>query len=96
MLQHSSAELSAHQAITAEQECWTSIAQLAAEYDSIAAAPNAHAGKPSCDPPGSMRPKRNQSSPVIPSTLWPQPYGEPKPAAATSIAYFRAWWRVGL
>ncbi|MFI5623465.1 MobF family relaxase [Nocardioides sp. NPDC051685] len=38
VLQHSSAELSAHQTITAEQETWGSIAQLAAEYDTIAAA----------------------------------------------------------
>lgn len=38
VLQHSSAELSAHEMITAEQEAWTSIAQLAAEYDTIAAA----------------------------------------------------------
>ncbi|MER7604752.1 MobF family relaxase [Nocardioides sp. NPDC127503] len=37
VLQHSSAELSAHQAITAEHETWSSIAQLAAEYDTIAA-----------------------------------------------------------
>ncbi|MFE6645092.1 MobF family relaxase [Nocardioides sp. NPDC057772] len=37
VLQHSGAELSAHQAITAEHETWSSIAQLAAEYDTIAA-----------------------------------------------------------
>ena len=37
VLQHSSAELSAHQTITAEHETWSSIAQLAAEYDTIAA-----------------------------------------------------------
>ncbi|WIM67745.1 hypothetical protein QP027_11820 [Corynebacterium breve] len=38
MLQHSGAELSAHETITAEQERWGSIAQLAAEYETIAAA----------------------------------------------------------
>lgn len=37
VLQHSNAELSAHQTITAEHETWSSIAQLAAEYDTIAA-----------------------------------------------------------
>ncbi|MCL3836887.1 hypothetical protein [Aeromicrobium duanguangcaii] len=37
MLQHSGAELSAHQTIEVEQERWTSIAQLAAEYETIAA-----------------------------------------------------------
>ncbi|MFE4001473.1 MobF family relaxase [Nocardioides sp. YIM B13467] len=38
VLQRSSAELSAHQTITVEQEAWGSIAQLAAEYDTIAGA----------------------------------------------------------
>ena len=38
VLQHSGAELSAHETITAEQERWGSIAQLAAEYETIAAA----------------------------------------------------------
>lgn len=38
VLQHTGAELSAHQTIAAEQETWGSIAQLAAEYDTIAAA----------------------------------------------------------
>ncbi|WP_460681936.1 hypothetical protein [Nesterenkonia populi] len=38
VLQHSGAELSAHETITAEQETWGSIAQLAAEYETIAAA----------------------------------------------------------
>ena len=38
VLQHSGAELSAHQTIEAEQEHWSSIAQLAAEYETIAAA----------------------------------------------------------
>ncbi|MFC7620684.1 MobF family relaxase [Microlunatus sp. GCM10028923] len=38
VLQHIGAELSAHQTITAEQEVWGSIAQLAAEYETIAAA----------------------------------------------------------
>ena len=37
VLQHSGAELSAHQMIEAEQERWSSIAQLAAEYETIAA-----------------------------------------------------------
>ena len=36
VLQHVGAELSAHETITAEQERWGSIAQLAAEYDTIA------------------------------------------------------------
>ncbi|CUR54363.1 conjugative relaxase TrwC/TraI family protein [Nocardioides sp.] len=36
VLQHSGAELSAHQIIEAEQERWSSIAQLAAEYETIA------------------------------------------------------------
>lgn len=36
--QHSGAELSAHETITAEQDRWDSIAQLAAEYETIAAA----------------------------------------------------------
>ncbi|MGA4507016.1 hypothetical protein ACQB6R_04775 [Propionibacteriaceae bacterium G1746] len=38
VLQHSSAELSAHETIVAEQEQWDSIAQLAAEYETIAVA----------------------------------------------------------
>lgn len=36
ILQRSSVEFSAHQTMAAEQEAWTSIAQLAAEYDTIA------------------------------------------------------------
>jgi conjugative relaxase-like TrwC/TraI family protein len=38
VLKHAGAELSAHEKITAEQETWGSIAQLAAEYETIAAA----------------------------------------------------------
>lgn len=38
VLQHSGAELSAHETIVAQQEQWGSIAQLAAEYETIAAA----------------------------------------------------------
>jgi len=38
VLQHSGVELSAHQMIEAQQEAWTSISQIAAEYDTIAAA----------------------------------------------------------
>ena len=38
VLQHVGAELSAHETITAEHEHWGSIAQLAAEYETIAAA----------------------------------------------------------
>lgn len=38
VLQHIGAELSAHETITAEQEHWGSIAQLAAEYETIAQA----------------------------------------------------------
>ena len=38
VLQHVGAELSAHETITAEQRQWGSIAQLAAEYETIAAA----------------------------------------------------------
>ncbi|WP_261369805.1 ATP-dependent DNA helicase [Corynebacterium sanguinis] len=38
VLQHVGAELSAHETNTAEQERWESIAQLAAEYDTIAQA----------------------------------------------------------
>ena len=38
VLQHVGAELSAHETIKAEQEQWRSIAQLAAEYETIAAA----------------------------------------------------------
>lgn len=38
MLQHVGAELSAHETITAEQDAWGSIAQLAAEYETLAAA----------------------------------------------------------
>jgi hypothetical protein len=37
VLKHSGAELSAHQTLIAEQERWSSIAQLAAEYETIAA-----------------------------------------------------------
>ncbi|NHN54342.1 relaxase domain-containing protein [Calidifontibacter sp. DB0510] len=37
VLQHTGAELSAHETITAEQDTWGSIAQLAAEYETIAA-----------------------------------------------------------
>lgn len=36
VLQHAGAELSAHETITAEQETWGSVAQLAAEYETIA------------------------------------------------------------
>jgi conjugative relaxase-like TrwC/TraI family protein len=38
VLQHVGAELSAHEMLTAEQDAWGSIAQLAAEYETIAAA----------------------------------------------------------
>ncbi|MCJ1703464.1 MobF family relaxase [Rathayibacter sp. VKM Ac-2926] len=38
ILQHAGAELSAHETIAAEQDAWGSIAQLAAEYETIAAA----------------------------------------------------------
>ncbi|MDI6910432.1 MobF family relaxase [Nocardioides sp.] len=38
VLQHTGVELSAHQTIRAEQDAWGSIAQLAAEYETIAAA----------------------------------------------------------
>ncbi|WP_415853291.1 MobF family relaxase [Sinomonas sp. G460-2] len=38
VLQHAGAELSAHEAITAEQEAWGSIGRLAAEYETIAQA----------------------------------------------------------
>lgn len=38
VLQHVGAELSAHETITAEQDIWGSIAQLAAEYETLAAA----------------------------------------------------------
>ena len=38
VLQHIGAELSAHETITAEQDTWASIAQLAAEYETLAAA----------------------------------------------------------
>ncbi len=38
VIQHIGAELSAHEAITAEQERWSSIGQLAAEYETIAQA----------------------------------------------------------
>lgn len=38
VLQHVGAELSAHETITAEHEAWGSITQLAAEYETIAAA----------------------------------------------------------
>lgn len=38
VMQHVGAELSAHETITAEQERWGSIAQLAAEYETIAQA----------------------------------------------------------
>ena len=38
ILQHVGAELSAHETITAEQDAWGSVAQLAAEYETLAAA----------------------------------------------------------
>lgn len=38
ILQHVAAELSAHETLTAEQDAWGSIAQLAAEYETLAAA----------------------------------------------------------
>lgn len=38
ILQHAGAELSAHETISAEQDAWGSIAQLAAEYETLAAA----------------------------------------------------------
>jgi len=37
VLQHSGVELSAHQTMTAEQDLWGSVAQVAAEYETIAA-----------------------------------------------------------
>lgn len=42
VLNNVGAELSAHQTINAEQDAWTSIAQLAAEYETIAAAAQHH------------------------------------------------------
>src|SRR3546814_21028834 len=47
-LQRSGAELSAPQTITAEQDQWSSIAQLAAEYETIAAAAQPEIGRASC------------------------------------------------
>ncbi|MDQ0728778.1 MobF family relaxase [Microbacterium sp. W4I20] len=38
VLQHVGAELSAHETVAAEQDTWASIAQLAAEYETLAAA----------------------------------------------------------
>lgn len=38
VLQHVGAELSAHETLTSERDVWGSIAQLAAEYETIAAA----------------------------------------------------------
>ncbi|WP_372967102.1 MobF family relaxase [Microbacterium sp.] len=38
VLQHVGAELSAHETITAEQDAWANIGQLAAEYETLAAA----------------------------------------------------------
>jgi len=38
ILQHSGVELSAHQTLEAEQELWSSIAQVGAEYETVAAA----------------------------------------------------------
>lgn len=38
VLQHAGAELSAHETITAEQDTWSSVAQLAAEFETLAAA----------------------------------------------------------
>jgi hypothetical protein len=38
VVQHSGAELSAHETTTSEQEAWSSIRQIAAEYETIAAA----------------------------------------------------------
>src|SRR5690606_17155968 len=38
VLQHAGGELSAHETLTVEQERWGTIAQLAAEYDTLAAA----------------------------------------------------------
>ena len=38
VVQHSGAELSAHETITSEQEAWSSIRQIAAEYETIATA----------------------------------------------------------
>ncbi|TFD54378.1 conjugal transfer protein [Cryobacterium sp. Hh11] len=38
ILQHIGAELSAHETLTAEQDAWGSVAQLAAEYETLAAA----------------------------------------------------------
>lgn len=38
VLQHVGAELSAHETIAAEQDAWANIGQLAAEYETIAAA----------------------------------------------------------
>ncbi|MDI3331826.1 MAG: MobF family relaxase [Micrococcus sp.] len=38
VLQHVGAELSAHETITAEQDAWANIGQLAAEYEALAAA----------------------------------------------------------
>lgn len=38
VMQHSGAELSAHETITSEQEAWSSIRQIAAEYETIATA----------------------------------------------------------
>jgi hypothetical protein len=47
VLQHVGAELSAHETITAEQDTWGSIAQLAAEYETIAASrPTRPLGRP--------------------------------------------------
>ncbi|WP_446686102.1 hypothetical protein [Micrococcoides hystricis] len=58
VLQHVGAELSAHQNFTAEQEHWGSIAQLTAEYETIAAVLLFRLARATARPAGSGRARK--------------------------------------
>ena len=95
VLQHIGAELSAHETITAEQDAWASIAQLAAEYETIAAAAQHDRWVTSSEPPGSPTTRPTTQSPPTRSARWPSSSAAPRPASPTTVnpTRPRAWPR---
>ena len=87
VLQHTGVELSAHQTIEAEQERWSSIAQLAAEYETIAAArPARPLGQTSSAAAASPPSRPRRSSSPTPSGHSPRNCAEPRPTTTTREA----------
>ncbi|MGO9791380.1 MAG: MobF family relaxase [Solirubrobacteraceae bacterium] len=73
ILQHEGAERSAHETIATEQDAWTSIRQLAAEYDTIAQ--TAQHDRYAAAPAGGTRPRPRPRylAGLIPQAIGPMP-----------------------